>query len=259
MKRYLISALALAAFAVPSTAAQARVIELGAGGSPPAASNCPNDPCVAAYQVTAYQGRSGTLKNPFVVPRPGKIVAFTVSLGKLTPTQIEFFNGRFGEDPQVQLSILRRSNAKGKKGNHRLMRQSEVYDVTRYLGSSPTFALAKPLPVGKDARVAITIPTWAPILDTVDLARSDWWRASRAKDECGKDDQLSPPSVQNEVGEIVDYQCTYFNSRLLYTATYIPDPTPTDEPAKQTEKKKAKASGSVAGVARAVAGGALAP
>jgi hypothetical protein len=257
MKRYLIPALALAALAVSTTAAQARVIELGAGGSPPAASNCPNDPCVAAYQVTAYQGRSGSLKNPFVVPRPGKIVAFTVSLGKLTPTQVEFFNGRFGEDPQVQLSILRRSNAKGKKGNHRLMRQSEVYDVTRYLGSSPTFALAKPLPVGKNARVAITVPTWAPILDTVDLARSDWWRASRAKDECGKDDQLSPPSVQNEVGEIVDYQCTYFNSRLLYTATYIPDPTPTDT-AKQTKKKKAKASGSVSGVARAVAGGALA-
>jgi hypothetical protein len=259
MKRYLIPALVLVALAVPATAAQARVVELGAGGSPPAASNCPTDPCVAAYQVTAYQGRSGSLKNPYVVPRPGKIVAFTVSLGKLTPTQIEFFNGRFGEDPQVQLSILRRSNVKGKKGNHRLMRQSEVYDVTRYLGSSPTFALAKPLPVGKDARVAITIPTWAPILDTVDLARSDWWRASRAKDECGKDDQLSPPSVQNEVGEIVDYQCTYFNSRLLYTATYVPDPTPTDEPAKQTKKKTAKASGSVGGVARAVAGGALAP
>ncbi len=256
MKRYLIPALALAALVVP-TAAQARVIELGAGGTPPAASNCPNDPCVAAYQVTAYQGRSGTLKNPFVVPRPGKIVAFTVTLGKLTPTQIEFFNGRFGEDPQVQLSILRRSTTKGKKGNHRLMRQSEVYDVTSYLGSSPTFALDKPLPVGKDARVAITIPTWAPLLDTVDLARSDWWRASRAEDECGKDDKLSPPSVQNEVGEIVDYQCTYFNSRLLYTATYIPDPVPTDG----SEKKKAKAtaSGFVSGAARAVAGGALAP
>ena len=260
MKRYLIPLLALAALAVP-TAAQARVIELGAGASPPAASNCPNDPCVAAYQVTAYQGRSGTLKNPFVVPRPGKIVAFTVSLGKLTPTQIEFFNGRFGEDPQVQLSILRRSNTKGKKGNHRLMRQSEVYDVASFLGSSPTFALDKPLPVGKDARVAITIPTWAPLLDTVELGRSDWWRASRAEDECGKDDKLSPPSVQDEVGEIVDYQCTYFNSRLLYTATYIPDPVPTDGSEEKATKKKAKAtaSGVVSGIARAVAGGALAP
>lgn len=260
MKRYLIPALALVALALPA-AAQARVVELGAGGDPPAASNCPNDPCVAAYQVTAYQGRSGSLKNPFVIPRAGSIVAFSVSLGKLTPTQIEFFNGRFGEDPQVQLSILRRSKTKGKKGNHRLMRQSKVYDVTAFLGSTPTFALDKPLRVGKDARVAITIPTWAPLLDTVELARSDWWRASRAEDDCGKDDKLSPPSVQDEIGEVVDYQCTYFNSRLLYTATYIPDPTPTDGSDKAEKKAKsttATASSAARGPARAVAGGALA-
>ena len=202
------------------------------------------------------------LKNPFVVPRAGKIVAFSVTLGKLTDTQIEFFDGRFGDDPQVQLSILRRSTKKGKKGNHRLMRQSEVYDVSRFLGSTPTFALDEPLVVGKDARVALTVPTWAPVLDTVDLARSDWWRASRAKDDCGKDDKLSPPSVQDEVGEIVDYQCTYFNSRLLYTATYIPDPKPTDgsdKKAKKSGRAAAVASSAALGSAKAVAGGALAP
>jgi hypothetical protein len=260
MKRYLIPALALVALSLPS-GAQARVIELGAGGSPPAASHCPNDPCVAAYQVTAYQGRSGTLKNPFVVPRAGKIVAFTVTLGKLTPTQIEFFNGRFGDDPQVQLAILRRSKTKGKLGNHRLMRQSEVYDVTRFLGSSPTFALDEPLAVGKDARVALTVPTWAPVLDTVELTGTDWWRASRAKDECGKDDELSPPSVQNEVGEIVDYKCTYFKSRLLYSATFIPDPKPTDGSGKKAKKSQAAAVASDAalGAALAVRGGARFP
>jgi hypothetical protein len=261
MKRYLIPALAAAVLALPA-GAQAKVIELGAGGSPAAASNCPNDPCVAAYQVTAYQGRAGSLKNPFVVPRPGKIVAFTVSLGKLTDTQIEFFDGRFGDDPQVQLSILRRSTKKGKKGNHRLMRQSEVYDVSRFLGSAPTFALDEPLKVGKNARVALTVPTWAPVLDTVDLARSDWWRASRGKDDCGKDDKLSPPSVQDEIGDVVDYQCTYFNSRLLYTATYVPDPKPTDgsgKKAKKSSRAAAVASSAALGSARAVAGGALAP
>jgi hypothetical protein len=263
MMRYLIPAIATIALALPATA-QARVIELGSGGSPAASSNCPEDPCVAAYQVTAYQGRSGSLKNPFVVPRPGKIVAFSVSLGKLTDTQIEFFDGRFGEDPQVQLSILRRSTRKGKLGNHRLMRQSKVYDVSRFLGSTPTFALDRPLPVGKGTRVALTVPTWAPVLDTVGLAGTDWWRASRAKDACGKDDQLSPPSVQDEVGEIVDYKCTYFKSRLLYTATYIPDPRPTDGSAKK--KKAAQRSGATASSAaaarravKAVLGGALAP
>lgn len=261
MKRYLIPALALAALALP-TAAQSRVVELGAGAQPPAASNCPEDPCVAAYQMTAYQGRSGTLKNPFVIKRAGYIVGFSVALGKLTASQIEFFNGRFGQDPQVQLSILRRSTRKGKLGNHRLMAQTPIYDVGAFLGSAPTFALAKPLRVGKDARVALTVPTWAPVLDTVDLAGSNWWRASRPKDACGKGDQLSPPSVQEEIKSIVDYGCTYFKSRLLYTAVYIPDPRPTDG----SDKKKAKKSARTAAlkqarrwIARSSRGGALAP
>lgn len=260
MKRYLISALAVLALALPA-AAQARVIELGAGGQPPAASNCPSDPCVAAYQVTAYQGRSGTLKNPFVVPRAGHIVAFTVSLGKLTPTQVTFFNGRFGMDPQVRLSILRRSERRGKRGNHRLMAQSKVYDVSAFLGSSPTFALDVPLRVQKDYRVAITVPTWAPLLDTVELARSDWWRSSRPEDRCGKDDELSPPSSQEEIGEVVDYGCTYFNSRLLYTATYVPDPRPTDgsDKKKKPTKRSSAALSLGSGPTSLVGGGLQAP
>jgi len=263
MKRYLIPALAIAALALPA-GAQARVIELGAGATPPAASNCPNDPCVAAYQMTAYQGRSASLENPFVVPRPGYVVAFSVSLGKLTDSQIEFFNGRFGQDPQVQLSILRRSTRKGKLGNHRLMAQSEIYDVSDFLGSAPTFALAKPIRVGKGVRVALTVPTWAPVLDTVDLAGTNWWRASRPKDGCGKDDQLSPPSVQEELKSIVDYRCTYFKSRLLYTATYIPDPKPTTKPAAGDANRRAARRATAARAARiartlVARGGAVAP
>ncbi|NLT06728.1 MAG: hypothetical protein GXY03_10530 [Solirubrobacterales bacterium] len=266
MKRYLIPALVLAfaALAIP-TSAQARVIEMGAGAQPAGASNCPNDPCVAAYQMTAYQGRSGNLKNPFVVPRPGYIVAFSVTLGELTDSQIEFFDGRFGADPQVQLALLRRSTRKGKLGNHRLMRQSEIYDVSDYLGSTPTFALSKPLRVGKDFRVALTIPTWAPVLDTVDLAGTNWWRASRPKGECGKDDELSPPSVQEELKSIVDYRCTYFKSRLLYTATYVPDPRPTTKAKSNEARRKATrraAAARAARIARRIAaanGGAVAP
>lgn len=263
MKRYLISALvaAAAAFALPA-AADARVIELGAGAQPAGASNCPADPCVAAYQMTAYQGRSGNVKNPFVVPRAGYIVAFSVTLGKLTDDQIAFFDGQFGQDPQVQLAVLRRSTRKGKLGNHRLVAQSEVYDVADYLGSTPTFALAKPLRVGKDTRVALSVPTWAPVLDTVDLAGTNWWRASRAKGACGKDDKLSPPSVQRELKSIVDYRCTYFKSRLLYTATYVPDPRPTTKQTKAGSRQaKRRNAARAARIARALAsgGGAVAP
>ena len=241
MKRYLIAATVLLLLALPA-GAQGKVIELGAGAEPPAASNCPEDPCVAAYQVTAYQMRSGTLENPFVIRRPGFVVAFTVKLGELTPDQEAFFDDRFGSEPQVQLSILRKSTRKGHRRNHRLVRASEIFDVSPYLGSSPTFVLSKPLRVGKDFRVALSVPTWAPVLDTVDLARTSWWRSSRQKGECGKDDELSPPSVQEELKSIVSYDCNYRNSRLLYTATYVPDPRETNVKKKQRRTRETRRS-----------------
>jgi hypothetical protein len=260
MTRYFIPALAAAALAVPA-GAQAKVVELGAGGQPAAKSNCPADPCATAFQVTAYQGRSGNLKNPFVIPRPGKIVAFSVSLGALTPVQVQAFQGSFGENSEVQLSILRRSTKRGTRSNHRLMSQSKVYRVNSFFGSTPTFALDEPLRVQKDYRVALTVVTWAPVLDTVDLPGTNWWRSSRPKGECGGGKVLSPPSVHDELKEIVSYGCTYFKSRFLYTATYIPDPRPTDTPEKP--KKKASASNSSAALPAvqlsAAGGGALTP
>jgi hypothetical protein len=257
MTRYLIPAMIAAALAVPA-GAQARVVELGAD-APAAKSHCPADPCATAFQVTAYQGRSGTLKNPFVIRRTGKIVAFSVTLGSLTPVQVQAFQSSFGEDAEVRLSILRRSTKRKTRGNHRLMAQSEAYRVNSFFGSTPTFALDEPLRVHKDYRVALTVVTWAPVLDTVDLPGTNWWRSSRPNDECGGGKVLSPPSVHDETGEIVSYGCTYFKSRLLYTATYIPDPRPTDVPPKS--KKPAASSSSADSqlpALSALAGGALA-
>ncbi len=140
-----------------------------------------------------------------------------------------------------------------------------MYEVAPFFGSTPTFALDKPLRVQKDFRIALTVPTWAPVLATVGVARSSWWRASRPKDGCGKDEQLSPPSAQQKVREIGIYACTYFNSRLLYTATYVPDPKPTT-PKTGTQSKKASARAAIqayrSGRGRtgaAVLGGASAP
>lgn len=260
MMRYLTTAAVLLAIALAApAAAQAKVIELGSEAKP-ASSHCPEDPCVAAYQMTAYQGRAGSVAQPFVVPRPGHIVAFTVSLGELTPTQTAFFDSRFGDKPQVRLSILRRSKRKGKRLNHRLISQSDVYEVGPFLGSSPTFALSKPLRVGRNMIVALTVPTWAPVLDTVDLEGKNWWRSSRARGECGRDDELSPPSAHEKRTSIVEYRCTYFNSRLLYTATYIPAPRPTSKGTTESRSRRARsASAASAGRAVVLGGGLRAP
>ena len=225
MKRLLLSLAVVAVAAVPSTAS-ARVVELGAGSTQPAVSSCPGNPCRAVYQVTGYQGRSGNLRNPFLIRRAGYLVAFTITLPELAQNQIDSFNARFGGEPQARLAVVRRGDTRKTRLNHRLLRQSDVFDVQNYLGSSPTFVLKEPLRVNKGNFVALTVPTWVPSL-AADLTGSNWWRSSRLKGKCGSDDELAPPSTHETLREIIRYGCTYKRARLLYTATYIPDPRPT--------------------------------
>jgi len=222
MKRLLLAIFACLLLAAPGTAS-ARVIEMGQS-TDNVKSTCPGDPCQVLNQVTGYQGR-GQTRNPYVVPRSGKIVAFTVTLADLAPNQVQFFNGQFGSPASVRLSILRRGKRRKTRLDHRLMAQSEIYRVERYFGSSPTFALDKPLTVHKNYIVALTVPTWAPAFAAYQLPRSNWWRSSRQKGQCKSDPPAKAP--QNRVGKVVRYGCTYYTARLQYTATYVPDPRPT--------------------------------
>ena len=229
-KRILMPALIVAAVvaATFASAASAKVIELGAGSNESAASKCPGTQpgeCQAVYQVTGYQGRSGNVKNPFIIGKPGYIVAFTLQLPQLTDEQKTFFTQNLGGEPKARLSVLRRGKKRKTRLNHRLLRQSQVFTVTDYLGSSPTFVLDEPLRVGKGNILGLTIPTWLPAL-AFDLSSTNWWRSSRPKGKCGggDDDSLSPQSAQQEVGEVMRYGCTYKKARLLFTATYVPDP-----------------------------------
>lgn len=226
MKRILL--LISAVLLVPAPSASARVVELGAGASA-ATPSCPGsttDPCAAVVRMTGLQGRAaGGPKNPFYIRRDGYIVAFTVTLSQPTDEQVNFFNTNFGTPAEVRLSVLRRGDKRKTRLNFRLVNQTDSFRVDKYFGSSPTFVLPKPLRVKKTNWLAITVPTWAPMFGK-NLTGSDWWRASRAKDSC------EPPKSYNQfaLGKLYDvnvFGCTYHRERLLYTATYVPDPQET--------------------------------
>jgi hypothetical protein len=225
MKRLALLIGVLGLLALPQ-AASARVVELGDNAGP-AKSNCPNDPCEAIGRVTGYQGRSGTVSNPFRIPRSGKIVAFTISLAKVTSTQLDYFTGLYGSPPSVRLTILRKGKTRKTRLSHRLIRQSKVYDVQHYLGSTPSFALDTPLVVKRGYIVALTIPTWIPAFAGAGsgLSSKNWWRSSRRKGDCRNATQRA---AQQHLGGKRTYGCTYHKARLLYTATYVTDPRPTD-------------------------------
>jgi hypothetical protein len=105
MRRLLLAGAAVAALVAPQATA-AKVVELGSK-IPRAKVSCP-DNCQAIGRVTGYQGRAATVRDPFVIPRVGKVVAFTIRLGEPDANQQRFFDDLYGGPPQVRLSILRR-------------------------------------------------------------------------------------------------------------------------------------------------------
>jgi hypothetical protein len=227
MKRFLLLISVVAALLALPSAASARVVELGSGADSVNPS-CPGDPCEAAVRVTALQGSTaGGRKNPYYIRRDGHIVAFTVTLAEPTADQIGFFNDNFGSPAQARLSVLRRGDTRKTRLNYRLISQSELFQVERYFGSSPTFVLDRPLRVRKTNWIAITVPTWAPIFAN-NLARSDWWRSSRAKNSCDPPRSLRQFAL-DDLRDVNVFGCTYSGARLLYTATYVPDPKPTSD------------------------------
>jgi hypothetical protein len=226
VRRFVTTAAIVAALLAAGAPAHARVIELGQTEARPAAS-CPDD-CQAVGRVTGFQVTAGGTRNPFRVNRRGKVVAFTVTLGNPRSDQIEFFDNLFGGPSQVQISILR----PGTKRRHRLTGQSEVFDVSAYFGSRPTFALSRPLTVRKDYVVGLTTRTWIPSF-AVKQPEGEAWRSSRDPDRC---DDVRQPAAQTVRGGLRTYGCLYRTARLLYTATFIPDPRPTTPPAREQRR-----------------------
>jgi hypothetical protein len=227
MKRILLLIPAILAALVLAPSASARIVELGAVGDE-ANPSCPGTPCEAAVRVTGLQGRiAGGPKNPYYIRRNGYIVAFTVTLAEPTPQQIAFFDDNFDSPAQVGLAVLRKSKKRRTRLNYRLVNQSRLFEVENYFGSRPTFVLNRPLRVKKTNWIGVTIPTWAPMFAR-DLPSTNWWRASRAKNSCRAPQSLEQFAV-TELREVNVFGCTYSGARLLFTATYVPDPRPTTE------------------------------
>lgn len=221
MKRVLVTAIAFAAVLALPGAASAKVVELGSK-IPPGQVSCPAN-CQALSRVTGYQLGAGAVRDPFVIPRAGRIIAFTVRLGDPTPDQMRFFEGdlRLGQ-PSVQLSILRKGARRKTRNEHRLVAQSDSFQVKDFFGSAPTFVLDKPIRVSRKSIAAITTPTWAPAL-AVGLGRDHLWRASRERRRC---DNVSQRAQQVRLMSVKIFGCTYFTARVYYTVTYVPDNKP---------------------------------
>jgi hypothetical protein len=202
---------------IAAAPAPAAIIEVGKIAVDHAPS-CPASPCLAVSRTTGYQAKVGADRGLFLVPQNGKIVAWSITLGKPGDKQIQFFDDNLGGPASARITILR----PGKKLVSVVTGQGPVQQLQPYFGTTVQFPLGRALNVRKGYVVALTVPTWAPAL-AVGLGNDSSWRASRAKGKCN---DTQAQTAQQALGATIQYRCLYRTARLTYSATLITTPTP---------------------------------
>jgi hypothetical protein len=220
-------AAALAASAMLPAGASATLTELGT--FPDAVrGSCPGNPldaesCQALTRTTGYQAKIGPDRGLYQAPADGRIVAWTVGLGNPSKKQLDFFEERYGGGPQAAVVIL----DPDAKLVRNVVAKSSLQKLADYLGRTVQFPLAVTLPIKKDQYVALTVPTWAPVMQ-LGLGPETSWRSSRAATGC-----LDITTQFAMVGKRTSamFRCLYKGVRLTYSATFISDPTAAAAPA----------------------------
>lgn len=193
------------------------------GASSPARASCPQD-CLVEARVTGFQRRIEGAKKPFVVPRAGRLVAWSIKLGRPSKEDRRFFNREFGGS-KARLSVLKPVRDEKRKLRYRLARQSPIVKLAPFFGEIATFSLPRALMVRKGQVVALTIPTWAPSFAIG--SDSSQWTASRSPKRGGCYVRRGAANVKAgrahaPKGSDLPYRCTYRGSRLLYSARFVP-------------------------------------
>lgn len=206
------------AFAAPAT--KPKSVVLGASGPMPAP-RCP-EKCLGVATVTGFQSKLNGMSSPYRVPFDGKITAWKLGLGKPTRSQREFFAGKFGERPTAGLAILKKVKVAGKV-RYLLRKRTPVQGLNRGFGTTATYRLGRPLKVNRGNFVALTVPTWAPVMAMPDgLIRADnSWRASRAGGTCRETITPMTSRPQQKIGSKREYGCRFDGEQLLYRVKVV--------------------------------------
>jgi hypothetical protein len=205
-----------------------RVVVLGGTSTPVKAPVCPTG--VAPQNCTIVMTRATALETitnrggfPTSVKQSGQLVAFTVGLAQLStnPTTAKSFintlNSKYGGAPEAQLTVLK----PGPKSRWTVAAQSPLQSLQPYLGYVVQFPLKTPIPVSKGEALALTVPTWAPIL-SYNLAPTFYAYRQSREFNC-----TTPGAQQNAqltVGSSTRYLCNYPGTRAEYAGVELTSP-----------------------------------
>jgi len=177
--------------------------------------SCP-DSCQAVTRSTGYQAKVGPDRELYRAPANGRIVAWSVALGKPGPKQTSFFEERYGGPARATVVVL----DAGDKLVRTVTAKAPLQLLTGYFGQTVQFPLARTLRIRKGQYIGLTVPTWAPALQ-IGLGSDTSWRSSRAKTGC-LDTTTQFALLGNRIA--APFNCLYKTARLTYSATFISSP-----------------------------------
>jgi hypothetical protein len=185
---------------------------------------CPGLPCTAITETTGFQVKVNTDKSVTTIPASGSLVAWTVTLGDPSALDVQYFDGVAGGAAEAAISVLK----SGKHLNYTLVAESPTEQLLPWFGDTVQFPLATSIPVKKGEILALTVPTWAPVLAQTNYAGQTYgkytsWRSSRQKADKGCN-ITSTETAQESLRSTVQYACLYQGVRLTYSALLITTP-----------------------------------
>ena len=233
MKRFCLASVATigALAALLPVSASAQVTELGVPKTALVAPVCPKgvtpaNCTIILTEVTALASIRDGSAYPTTVTQSGYIVAFTVGLSSLDSNRtkrladIKFLDHQYLGTTRVAIAVLAPT---GSPSQHKwtVTAEGPIVHVQPYLGEVVQFPLPTALPVRPGDVVALTTPTWAPVL-SIDLPTSQFaYRQSRSS-SCS-----TPPAVsqaQLTIDASATYSCNYPGTRVEYSATEVTTP-----------------------------------
>jgi hypothetical protein len=178
-------------------------------------------------RVTALETLRDGIAYPTKVTKSGRIVAFTVGLSKLSnskstqKTYIHFLDQTYGGTAQLAVTVLK---PVGKHSDFRwqVIGTSNFFHVIPYLGSVVQLPLESSIEVKPGYVVALTTPTWAPVLSINLPAKRFAYRQSRSAN-CNNPPSSSQAQVTPKTTGT--YSCNYPGTRVEYTATEVTYPS----------------------------------
>jgi hypothetical protein len=201
-------------------------VVLGATATPLRTPVCATSNCdIVLTRATALETIRDGVVYPTTVKAAGELVAFTVALTRITKTSTETahqvlagLDAKYGGTTRVALTVLK--PGKGTAGNRpwTVAAESPIIHVEPYLGNIVEIPLTTPLPVTPDETVALTVPTWAPVLSYGLNTKKFAYRQSR-KTNCKYSGSFE--DAQLTVGQTTPYKCNYPGTRVEYTATEV--------------------------------------